>query len=89
MAFFVYALCAVTSAVCCGLLLRQHRRVPGSLLSQSAAAFFCFALSNVLLFVDRILLPQVDLRLWRNLAALVGVGILLAALIKHRGRNER
>ena len=86
---FVYALCAVTSMVCCALLLRHHRRSPGTLLTRSAIAFLCFALANVLLFIDRIVLPEVDLRIYRNMATLIGVGVLLLALIKSKGGDER
>lgn len=89
MGLFVYALCAVTSLVCCGLLVRQHRRLPSSLLLHSAIAFLCFAVSNILLFVDLILLPQVDLRIWRNLATLAGVLILLLSFIEHESRGVR
>lgn len=89
MPIFVYALCAVTSVVCCALLLRQHRRSPGTLLTRSAIAFLCFAVANVLLFIDRIVLPDVDLKIYRNLVTLVGVGILLMALIKIKGGDER
>lgn len=82
MSSFVYALCALTSFVCCGLLLRHYRREQGKLLFYSAIAFFCFAIANVLLFIDLIVLPQVDLRLLRNAVNLIGVSILVFAIIK-------
>ena len=89
MGLFVYALCATTSLLCCVLLARQYRRAPGPLLLSSAVAFFCFALSNSLLFVDAIVLPQADLRLVRSAFTLVGVVILLLALIDHQGKGSR
>ncbi len=87
MGFFVYALCALTSLVCFGLLLRQHRRTPSRLALRSSIAFLCFATANIILFVDLVVLPQFDLKLWRNLANLVGALILLSALTsQHEGR---
>src|SRR5215204_5060062 len=89
MGLFVYALCAMTSLLCCLMLALQHRRSPAPLLRQSAIAFFCFGISNILLFIDLIMLPQVDLRIYRNLASLTGVAILLVALIDHQGKTQR
>jgi hypothetical protein len=90
MAIFVYALCALTSLTCFGLLLRQHRRMPSTLALRSSVAFLCFAVANIILFVDLILLPtEVDLKIWRNLANLVGGLILLFALTSNRERTPR
>ena len=89
MDLFVYALCAVTSFVCFGMLLRQHRRRPSTIAFKSSLAFLCFALSNVLLFIDLIVLPQVDLKIWRNLVTLVGVIILLLAVTHDQERDRR
>jgi uncharacterized membrane protein len=89
MGIFVYALCALTSLGCCALLLRHHQRQPQKLLFHSAIAFLCFAVANILLFIDLIVLPQVDLRFWRNLVTIVGILILLVALINLNGRDER
>ena len=77
----VYALCGLTSVICALLLYRQYRSTPGQLLFWSAVCFGCLAFSNVLLFIDLVMLPQVDLSMLRNLITLLGVGMLLAALI--------
>lgn len=87
MATFVYSLCAVTSLVCCLLLLRHRPATRGSLLWSSAIAFLCFAIANILLVVDLILVPDIDLRLWRNSTTLLGVVFLLGALINANGRS--
>lgn len=89
MSFFVYALCAVTSFCCCALLLRQHKREPGELLFHSAIAFLCFAAGNLLLFIDRIVMPQIDLRFWRNAVSLLGVSLLLLGLMNIKQKDER
>lgn len=82
MAQIVYALCGLTSLVCAWLLLRQHRRTRGSLLFWSTLCFVCFGLTNVLLFIDFVILPQVDLSLLRNAVTLAGMLMLLYGLIR-------
>jgi hypothetical protein len=78
----IYILCMVTSLVAMWLLLRSYRRNRSRLLLWSAAAFVAFALNNLLLFFDLVVLPtSIDLRPLRALTALVGVGILLYAFI--------
>jgi len=81
MAELVYILCGMTSIGCAILLLRQYRATKGRLLFWSAGCFLCFAVTNVLLFVDLVLLPNVDLSLIRSLVTLGGIMMLLAALI--------
>ncbi len=87
MAFFVYILCAVTSMACSVLLLRQYRRSRSALFFNSGVAFLCFATANVVLFIDLVVLPEVDLKIWRNLVNLTGVILLLFTLI--RGKDGR
>jgi hypothetical protein len=78
----VYILCMVTSLVAMWLLLRSYRRNRSHLLLWSAAAFIAFAVNNLLLFFDIVVLPaSIDLRPARALTALIGVGILLYAFI--------
>jgi uncharacterized membrane protein len=78
----VYILCMVTSLVAMGLLLRSYRQNRSRLLLWSAAAFVAFALNNLLLFFDLVVLPvTIDLRPARVLTALIGVAILLYAFI--------
>lgn len=78
----VYILCMVTSFVSMWLLLRSYRRNRSRLLLWSAAAFVAFALNNLLLFFDLVVLPaSIDLRAARALTALIGVAILLYAFI--------
>lgn len=80
-ALLVYILCAITSTGCAYLLLRHYARSGSKLVLWSGASFICFTVANVLLFVDLILLPNVDLSLCRNLATLVGLAILLYGLV--------
>lgn len=77
----VYLL-GVAVTLACGLLLaRGYARVRKRLLLWSALCFFGLALSNVLVFVDLVLLPDVDLYLWRLVTAAAAMLILVYGLI--------
>ena len=77
----VYILCAATSTVCAGLLVRGYRQSGARLLFWSALCFVGFALNNLMLIVDLKMLPHVDLATWRLIPALAGVMVLLYGLI--------
>lgn len=81
MAKAVFLLCALTSAVCAVLLLRAYRGSRSRLLLWSALCFAGLALNNGLLVVDRLILPDVDLSLWRQLPAFAGIALLLYGLV--------
>ena len=82
MAQLVYILCALTSIGCVLLLARQYRRTRGGLLFWSTLCFACFAFTNVLLFVDLVMLPEVDLSFIRSALTLLGTLMLLYGLIR-------
>jgi hypothetical protein len=82
MAEIVYALCGATSLLCFVLLVRAYSRSRAKLLLWSGVAFFCFTLSNILLFVDMIVFPQIDLMLVRTGINLIGIAVLLMRLIR-------
>jgi hypothetical protein len=63
------------------LLFRAYSRSRVRLLFWSALAFVCLSFNNVLLFVDLIVLPDIDLRLYRLLTALTGVLFLIYGFI--------
>ena len=78
----IYSLCALTSAACCLLLWRAYAATGARLLFWSALCFGALSVNNVLLVIDRVLLPvEVDLGLARLVAALVAVLLLLFGLI--------
>ena len=87
MAKLVYVLCALTSLACAAMLLRGYLRSRARLLLWSSLCFVFLFLNNVLLFVDKVVLPDQDtmfgvpFAVWRSMAALVGVGLLLVGLI--------
>lgn len=82
MAEAVYILCALTSVACAVLLLRGYRRSGMRLLLWSGLCFVTLAVSNVVLFVDLVVVPEnMDLSLIRSSLGLVGVATLLYGLI--------
>ncbi len=81
MAEVVYALCALTSVLCAVLLIRGYRSSRLRLSLWTSLCFAGLALNNVLLFVDRIVVPDVDLQLLRTLVALIAMLPLLFGLV--------
>lgn len=81
MASVVYALCTLTSGMCAALLLRAYLSSRARLLLWSTLSFLGLALNNLLLFVDLIIIPAMDLSLYRSLTAAFAVMILLLGLI--------
>lgn len=81
MAFSVYLLCALTSAFCAVLLFRHSRRARVGLLVWGGAAFTCFAVANILLFLDLVVIPTIDLASIRNGITLIGIGMFVYGLI--------
>ena len=81
MAEVVYLLCAITSIVCAVLLATSYREQRTRLLMWSTACFVGLALNNVLVFVDIVVVPDVDLSLVRTGTAFVAVTLLLIGLL--------
>ncbi|MEW6736665.1 MAG: DUF5985 family protein [Acidobacteriota bacterium] len=81
MAVAVYVLCAATSLACALLLIRGYLRSRVRLLLWSGLCFIGLALNNIILFIDMVIVPEVDLSLWRNLIALGSLLLLLYGLI--------
>jgi hypothetical protein len=76
----VYVLCAVTALACGFLLLRGYWRSRVRLLLWCGVFFLGLTVENAILFVDMILMPQVDLAVVRNSVTLVAVMLLLYGL---------
>ena len=78
----VYILCAITSALCAGLLARSYRRNRTRLLMWSTLCFVGLAINNLLLVLDLIVVPDaVDLSIWRQATALVSIMLLVLGLV--------
>ncbi|MCL4295214.1 MAG: hypothetical protein KJ077_05780 [Anaerolineae bacterium] len=81
MAEAVYILCSLTSVACAALLLRSYLRRRVRLLLWCGLCFLGLTVSNVLLFLDLAVLPQIDLSLWRSLATLIALIVLIYGLV--------
>ena len=82
MAPAIYLLCALTSLACFVLLFRSWRRTHVALLFWSALCFAGLSVNNILLVVDKLVLPDdVSLLHLRLAAALVAVLLLLFGLV--------
>ena len=77
----VYVLCMLTSLFCAVLLLRSYRASHSRLLLWSTVCFAGLAISNALLVLDLMVLPDVDLRLLRASVGFASVFALLGALV--------
>jgi hypothetical protein len=80
-AALVYVLGVLVMGTCSVLLLRAYRRVGQRLLLWSGLCFAGLAASNLLLVVDLVLLPQVNLYVWRLAVAAVAMLVLLYGLV--------
>ena len=81
MAAIVFILCALTSGACAFLLMRQFARSRHRFLLWSGICFVFFAINNLLLVLDRVVLLDIDLSLWRSFAMLCGACILIFGII--------
>ena len=77
----VYVLCLLTSVLCAWQLVRAFRARRQKLLLWSGICFCLLALNNLLVIVDLVLLPDIDLSLWRALSALLAGCVLLYGFI--------
>jgi hypothetical protein len=81
MAPFVYVLGFLTTLACAALLMRGYFRGRKKLLLWSGLCFTGLAISNLLVFVDLVLVPEVDLYRYRLATTVVALAMLLYGLI--------
>lgn len=77
----LYLLCFLTSLFCCLLLIRSYRRNSSRVLLWTAACFVFLAIDNLLVVLDLIVLPTVDLALPRLFATFLAIATLLVGFI--------
>ncbi len=82
MAEAVYALCGVTSIVCAILLLRGWRNTRARLLFWASLCFIGLAIDNIVVFIDFVLEPDVDLYWYRTSFALAAMLVLVYGLVR-------
>jgi hypothetical protein len=81
MAELIYALCTLTSIVCAYLLLRRYRDSRSRLLLWSGICFVGLAINNIVLMIDKVVYPAIDLTVGRRAIALVALLALLYGFI--------
>jgi hypothetical protein len=81
----IYLLCVATSLLCAYLLARAYQASRTKLLVWSAACFALLAANNLILAVDILLLPTVDLSMLRLATSLAAVAVLLFGFIWEAG----
>lgn len=81
MAETVYVLCALTSIACAALLFRGYRANRTRLLLWSSICFGGLALNNIILFVDLVVVPDVDLSLLRGGVAVASIMTLIVGFV--------
>jgi hypothetical protein len=81
MAPIIYLLCAVAAFLCAVLLLRAYQRGRYRLLLWSGVCFAGLTVNNLILVIDKLVLPGGDLSIWRTSVALLAMAVLLYGLI--------
>ena len=77
----VYILGTLTTLACAVLLLRGFASARKRLLLWSGLCFVGLTIANALRFIDLVIFPEIDLYIWRLLAAAIAMSILLYGLI--------
>lgn len=81
MAGIVYGLCALTALLCAWLLVSAYGRSRSKLLLWSGLCFVGLTINNILLVIDKVILPLVDLSTLRSSVSLLAMVVLLYGLI--------
>ena len=77
----VFVLCFLTSSACAWLLGRSYVRSRARLLLWSSACFVLLAGNNLLLVLDLLVFPDVNLRIGRLLLSLAAVSVLIFGFV--------
>ena len=77
----IYGLCAITALFCTVMLIRAYLKTKYRLLLWGGLCFASLTINNILLVLDKIVMEQTDLSMWRSITALSGMIILLYGLI--------
>jgi Family of unknown function (DUF5985) len=77
----VYLLCAATCLLCAVMLFRGYRRSGVRLLFWSCLCFTGLMVDNIMLYVDEIIVPDIDLVIWRKIPGLIAIMLLLFGLV--------
>jgi hypothetical protein len=81
MAELIYGLCTILSLAIAVMLWRQQRRMPTRMIYWTALCFSGLALANLVLVLDKLVFPDLDLRVLRHSISLLSIGLLLFGLV--------
>ncbi len=81
MALLIYSLCTLTSLACAALLFRSYQQTRSRLLLWSGLCFAGLTFNNLMLILDRVVYPDIDLLTARLWIALIALLLLLFGLI--------
>jgi hypothetical protein len=81
MAVYIYGLCAFTAFLCSGMLLRGYFANKYKMLLWGGLCFAGMTINNIILIIDKIYVPEMDLTNWRLVSAMISMLILLYGLI--------
>ena len=77
----VYTLCFLASSACAFLLARNYARTGARLLLWSALCFLLLAGNNLIVVIDMLVLPDLNLRVARLVFSAAAVAVLLFGFI--------
>jgi hypothetical protein len=77
----MYVLCLLTSALCAWLLVKSYHRNHTRLILWSAACFVLLTANNLMLVIDLVALPNIDLSLIRKFLSLSAISSLLFGFV--------
>ncbi len=77
----IYMLSALVTCLCAVQLLLAFRRTRRRLLLWSGLCFAALTVSHALVFVDLVVLPEIDLYPLRLTTTTVGLGLMLYGLV--------
>jgi hypothetical protein len=77
----VYLLCFLAASLCAVMLGRSFHRTRNGLLFWSTLCFSMLALNNLVLVLDLVVFPQLDLAVLRGLISLAAISTLLFGFI--------
>jgi hypothetical protein len=81
MSGFIYILSAATCLLCGILLLRTYARRRVRLLLWSGLCFLGLMIENAMMYVDVVVVPDIDLTIWRKAPGLLALALLLFGLV--------
>lgn len=81
MSSVTYGLCIGVAIICAWMLLAAWRRERHRLLFWSGLCFLGFSMNNLLLLLDKVVYPDVDLSIYRAIVGFASITVLLFGLI--------